>query len=98
MQRKPLLKRLPAALLILLLAGAWYLALALLTAFIFAERFPPSGHPPLPAAPAGWYQVGFLVFCPGLALALGLGSAYVLRRAWQRRRRGARASGSRIHT
>jgi hypothetical protein len=69
----------------LLVTVVSYAGLATGLLFLFASLFPPSGHPPLPAAPSGWYTLGFLVLCPLLALALALGAVCLVRRQWRRR-------------
>lgn len=76
----------------LLVAGGAYVGLAMGLLVLFASHFPPSGHPPLPAAPSGWYTFGFLVLCPLLALALSVVAVRFVRRKWRRLGRTGRCN------
>jgi hypothetical protein len=56
----------------LLLAAGSYVVLASGTLYLFASLFQPSGHPPLPDAPDGYYPIAFIGICPLVALGSSL--------------------------
>jgi hypothetical protein len=57
---------------VLVVAVGLYIVLASGTLYVFASLFQPRGHPPLPDAPDGYYQIAFIGICPLVALGLSL--------------------------
>ena len=70
--RRQLLTWVALALATVLVAASLYVGLAICALYLFALLFEPSGHPPLPAAPDGFYPIAFLGICPLLACGLSL--------------------------